>query len=97
MIRHIVFWKLKGEAGQSDPKTVFQEFSKRTDYLKSIIPEIIEAQIATNLVEGFCICIDSTFESLQDLETYINHPEHLKVREYMNRVSCDKTVFDYIL
>ena len=39
--------------------------------------------------------IDSVFNNIDELNEYINNPEHLKVREYMNSVSYDKTVFDY--
>lgn len=53
--------------------------------------------VGYNVNEGdvFHVCIDSVFDSLEDLNTYIDHPEHQKVRAFMNEVSYDKTVFDY--
>ena len=64
---------------------------------RSIIPQIKSATVGYNVNEGdvFHVCIDSVFDSLEDLNTYIDHPEHQKVRAFMNEVSYDKTVFDY--
>ena len=60
-------------------------------------PQIKSATVGYNVNEGdvFHVCIDSVFDSLDDLNTYIDHPEHQKVRAFMNEVSYDKTVFDY--
>lgn len=97
MIKHIVFWKINKSGTINERMNTIETFRQKTEYLKTIIPEIQSAQVGANVASGdvFHVCIDSTFLSLEDLETYINHPEHLKVREFMNQVSYDKTVFDY--
>ena len=97
MIKHIVFWKINKEGTGEERRKNAELFAQKTAYLKSIIPQIKEAAVGFNTNEGdvFHVCIDSVFESMEDLETYINHPEHLKVREFMNSISYDKTVFDY--
>ena len=99
MVKHIVFWKINENGTEEDRRKNVQLFVQKTEYLKSIIPQIKEAKVGYNVNEGdvFHVCIDSVFESLEDLETYINHPEHLKVREFMNSISYDKTVFDYYM
>lgn len=97
MIKHIVFWKICKEGTQQERSEVVESFRQKTAYLQTIIPQIKSATVGQNVNDGdvFHVCIDSVFESLEDLDTYINHPEHLKVRAYMNEVSYDKTVFDY--
>lgn len=97
MIKHIVFWKINEEGTEADRMQTIETFRQKTEYLKTIIPQIREAAVGANVNQGdtFHVCIDSVFESMEELATYINHPEHLKVREYMNSVSYDKTVFDY--
>ena len=98
MIKHIVFWKINKDGTDFRPSRhggcVPQ---KRTEYLQTIIPQIKSATVGYNVNEGdvFHVCIDSVFDSLEDLNTYIDHPEHQKVRAFMNEVSYDKTVFDY--
>ena len=97
MVKHIVFWKINKGGTEEERKKNVEAFARKTAYLKLIIPQIREATVGYNVNEGdvFHDCIDSVFDSLEDLEIYINHPEHLKVREFMNSISYDKTVFDY--
>ena len=97
MIKHIVLWKINKDGSQEDREQTLGLFREKTEYLKTIIPEIKEARVALSYNGGdaFHLCIDSIFESDEALQTYINHPEHLKVRAWLNTVSYDKTVFDY--
>ena len=97
MIKHIVFWKFLKEGTDEDRQKAISQFRQKTEYLKTIIPEIQEATVGYNLNEGdvYHVCIDSVFRSMEELDAYINHPEHLKVREFMNSISFDKTTFDY--
>lgn len=97
MIKHIVFWKINKDGTAADRLATVEAFRQKTAYLQTIIPQIRSAQVGYNVNEGdvFHVCIDSVFDSLEDLDTYINHPEHLKVRAFMNESSYDKTVFDY--
>ncbi|NBH70745.1 Dabb family protein [Clostridiaceae bacterium] len=97
MIKHIVFWKIHKDGTQEERRQAIDAFRSKTEYLKSVIPQIRQAAVGSNINSGdvFHVCIDSLFDSVEDLEIYINHPEHLKVREFMNQVSYEKTVFDY--
>lgn len=95
MVRHIVMWKLTGDAAQR--AAAIQVFEKNTVYLSSIIPQVRHAEIGVNTNTGdvFHVCYDSVFDSMEDLQTYINHPEHLQARDFYSSVSYDKVVFDY--
>ncbi len=97
MIKHIVIWKVNRNGTEADRLETTRIFREKTAYLKSIIPQIRAATVGYNLnsEDAFHVCIDSMFESMEDLDQYINHPEHLKVREFMDSVSYDKAVFDY--
>ncbi len=99
MIKHIVFWKINENGSDEDRRETCRLFREKTESLKSLIPEIRRAQVALNYntggPEAYHICIDSVFDSDEALQRYINHPEHLKVRAFMDSVSYGKTVFDY--
>lgn len=97
MIKHIVLWKINKDGTYEDRQKTLEEFHTKVEYLKTIIPEIKEARVALSYNGGdaFHLCIDSIFESDETLQTYINHPEHLKVRAWLDTVAYDKTVFDY--
>ena len=96
MIKHIVFWKINKDGTDSDRRVTVEAFRKKTEYLQTIIPQIKSATVGFNVNEGdvFHVCIDSVFDSLEDLNTYIDHPEHQKVRAFMNEIASDTTVFD---
>ena len=98
MIKHIVLWKICKGGTPEDRKQVLQHFIGAIEQLKTVIPEIQEARVALNCNTGdaFHICIDSVFAGEKELERYTNHPEHLKLRDYLNSVSYDKTAFDYL-
>lgn len=97
MLKHIVFWKINQGGALGERQATVESFRQKTEFLKTIIPQIKEATVGFNIADGdhFHVCIDSIFASQEELDIYINHPEHLKVREFMNGVSYDKTVFDY--
>ncbi len=97
MIKHIVFWKIHKDGTKEERMASIEEFRKMTEYLKTIIPEIQEATVAANLNEGdvFHVCIDSVFRSAEEMNTYINHPEHQKVKAFISSISYDKVSFDY--
>lgn len=98
MIKHIVFWKISPPGDQATHRKVVEEFKQKIEHLRTIIPEILEARVGYNYIEGdvFNLCIDSVFNNQEELDAYINHPEHLKVREWLNSVTYDKAIFDYI-
>ena len=96
MIKHIVFWKIHKNGTPEQKQASIQAFREKTQYLQTIIPEIREATVGANVnPDGFDVCIDSVFDNLEDLETYIQHPEHLKVRAFLDGIQYEKTVFDY--
>ena len=97
MVKHIVLWKIHKGGSREEREKTLKQFCSKTEYLKSVIPEIIEARVALSCNDDsdFHLCIDSVFESKEALRAYIENPEHLKVREWLDTVSYDKTVFDY--
>ena len=94
MLKHIVMWKVKeGENVQA----VVDKFNGMLDDLEKVCPLIVERRVGINLNEDevFDFCIDSVFKDEEDLNAYIYHPVHLKIREYLTGISCEKAVFDY--
>ena len=66
--------------------------------LKHRIKEIrsIEVGINTNdSPDAFDIVLYSEFDNINDLNAYQNHPEHLKVGEFVSKVRLERKVVDY--
>lgn len=96
MIKHIVMWKVHKDGTEQQRYESYLKFDEMTKNLKKIIPEIVETRAGYNTnANDFHICVDAIFKNKEDLETYIWHPEHLKVREFLNSILYEKAIFDY--
>ncbi|AUM96097.1 TPA: Dabb family protein [Clostridium botulinum] len=98
MIKHIVMWKLKEFAeGKSKLenaniiKTSLEDLQNRIDEVK-----LIEAGVNINdSKQAYDVVLYSEFKNLEDLNLYQNHPDHLKVGEFINKVKEERIVTDY--
>lgn len=92
MIKHIVMWKFK-ENEEENMKLFLEGLNK----LKGIIPEIknMETGININLKNDYDAILISEFETMEDLEKYKNHPEHVKVSALCKEIRLDRQAIDY--
>ena len=92
MIKHIVMWKFK----ENEEKKM-NEFLEGLNKLKNIIPEIknMETGVNINPKNEFDAILISEFETMKDLETYKNHPEHIRVSNLCNSIRTDRQAIDY--
>lgn len=99
MIKHVVMWKLKDqELGRTKRENAL-EIKNRLMALRAIIHEIVSMEIGINVNETDPLAYDAvlimTFNSMEDLSIYKNHPEHLKVSAFVKQVRVSRTVVDY--
>ena len=90
MIRHIVLFKFKAETGDGQRK----EFAKALKRLKKQIPFIKELEVGFDVAgkpNSYDIALNSVFETLDDVEEYAVHPDHVKVVE-MVKTLCESSV-----
>ncbi len=95
MIKHVVMWKIK-KAEEKD-ETV-REIEKRLMKLPAIIPQIKSYEVGVNCIESPAaadVMLISTFHSMEDLDTYREHPEHVAVASYIASVVGDRMAADY--
>jgi len=94
MIVHIVMFKFKEANRASNLKKVEEKLNSlvsKIDELKSI-----EVGIDFNHSErAFDLSLYSTFDSKEDLNTYVVHKEHLKVVSLIKEVTSESKVVDY--
>ena len=92
MIKHIVMWKFKEYEEEN-----MKKFLEGLNSLKNIIPEIayMETGININPKNEFDAILISEFKTMEDLEKYKNHPEHLKVSALCKSIRVDRQAIDY--
>ena len=96
MIKHILMWKFKDEVAEADKL----EMKRQLESLKGVVPALIDIEIGLDVVGGAAskdMVLYSEFNSLDDLKAYAEHPEHLKVVDFVKPLVCERHVVDYEL
>jgi hypothetical protein len=98
MIKHIVIFKLK-EFENEDLKAVVRNKIKHVLLaLKGKIEVLKYIEVGLNyelISSSYDICLITHFASLNDLEVYRMHPEHLKVVEIIKANTTNRAVVDF--
>ncbi|APH20129.1 Dabb family protein [Clostridium botulinum] len=98
MIKHIVMWRLK-EFAEGKSKLENANIIKiNLEDLKHRIDEVKLIEVGVNInnsQQAYDVVLYSEFENLDDLNLYQNHPDHVKVGEFINKVKEDRIVIDY--
>lgn len=98
MIKHIVMWKLKDFAEGQNKADNIATIKTLLGALPAKISEIKFLEVGINVnpsQTAYDAVLVSEFNSLEDLETYQNHPEHKKVSEFVGKVRIARAVADY--
>ncbi|QCX33041.1 Dabb family protein [Caloramator sp. E03] len=98
MVKHVVAWKLKDEAEGNNKEKNAKIIKENLERLKDVIKEIKHIEVGININTSnaaFDLVLYSEFENIEDLEKYQNHPEHVKVAEFIAKVREDRIVVDY--
>ncbi len=95
MIRHIVTWKLKAQ-DEAAKAIAAAEIKTALEGLVHHIPEIISLMVARNVAypdKNFDVVLVAEYATLDDLEAYQVHPEHIKAAGIVGaRVSARASV-----
>lgn len=99
MIRHIVMWKLKEEAGGADKKKNAEKLRLILEGLRTTIDEIhsveVGIQISENSDEAFDVVLISDFKTDLDFKMYTRHPQHKKATDFIEKVAEKRFFVDY--
>ena len=97
MIKHIVMWTVKETADRSRKENI-QILKDKLMVLPAVIKEIKDFEVGINSVKSaaaYDVVLISGFDSWDDLDIYRNHPEHIKVAEFIGSVRDSRAVVDY--
>jgi hypothetical protein len=99
MVKHIACLKLKDFAeGKSKSENALVFIEKLTS-LKDKISVIKKFEAGINAPaaskQNFDVALVTEFENFEDLKVYQNHPEHLKLADFMRNVSEIRAAVDF--
>ncbi len=97
MIKHIVMWKLLPQAEGRSAAQNAQWMKEHLEALKGVVPELRSCEVGLNVApDNYDACLVATFDSLEDLDKYKNHPAHKAVSEYCRKVRESRVACDYV-
>lgn len=98
MIKHIVMWRLKDEAAGAGREENARKLKETLEALQGVIKELKAVEVGINFnpsPAAFDVVLYSEFEDREGLEAYQNHPEHLKIVDFVGEIRSDRAVVDY--
>ena len=98
MIRHIVMFKLKEFATPADKQAKMQEIKTGLEALldKIDVLRMIRVDFNVNPTETWDIILTTELDTLEDVSTYANHPEHVAISKgIIGPVKADRACVDY--
>lgn len=94
MIVHIVFIKLKDENKTKNALSIKEALEALVDKVESLVSMEVGINFSQE-ARAFDLSLYSTFDTVDGLETYATHPEHLKVVEFIKSCATETKVVDY--
>jgi hypothetical protein len=100
MIKHIVMFKFKKFAESNNKLGNTQMLKQYLEALPAKINEIKFFQVGVNFSDAtvaYDLVLVSEFFSKESLYSYQQHPEHLKVADFVGKVCESRIIVDYVV
>ncbi|ERK28986.1 MULTISPECIES: Dabb family protein [Clostridium] len=98
MIKHIVTWKLKEEAEGNTKVENAKKIKEILEALDGKIETLKAIEVGINFndsTQAYDVVLYSEFDTVEGLNIYQNHPEHVKAGTFIKAVVTDRIVVDY--
>lgn len=97
MVKHIVLFKLKENLTPEKKQEVMNQFKNAIEALPATISTIRHIYVGFNINpdEQWDICLDSEFDTLEDMKAYSVHPAHLAAAGLLKDVKEGRACTDY--
>jgi hypothetical protein len=98
MITHIVFFRMQSTDAASAEADA-NELAQRLNALAGQVPTLrsIEAGVDFSATEAsWNVGLISRFDDREGLEAYRVHPAHQEVVKFVQKVTCERAVVDYV-
>jgi heme-degrading monooxygenase HmoA len=98
MIKHIVMWKLVESFEGRNKQEIAKEIKVMLEGLEGKIEGLKSIEVGINIEpseQAYDVVLYSEFDSLEDLNNYQKHPEHVKAGAFIGKVRTARAVVDY--
>ena len=98
MLKHVVMWRMKESAeGRTKAQNAIHA-KEMLDLLPYKIKEIKNLEVGINVLNtspSYDLVLIIDFANILDLQAYQDHPEHVKVADYILKIRETRAVVDY--
>ena len=97
MVKHIVLWNFSESFSDAEKQEAGAKMKALLEPIKDLVAGAVKIQVIQNQIPSSNrdIALISTFETVEALETYQNHPAHVEAGKYVRSVTCDRACIDY--
>ncbi len=98
MLRHVVMWKFLDSAEGKTKEENLDFVKSSLEGLAGKIPTLRSVRVEKDVTGGgrnFDMMLMAGFDSPEDLQNYIVHPDHKKVSSYVAKVASARGAVDY--
>ena len=97
MVKHIVMFKLKETLSAEEKLDVMNRFKAAIEALPAQIDVIRKVFVGFNIneAEQWDICLESEFDTLDDVKLYAAHPAHVDAAGILKDAKLDRACVDY--
>ena len=71
---------------------------EKLEKLEGVIPGLLKMEAVINMPDvaesNYDLMLIAEFDNLEDLDIYINHPEHVKVGSFLSKARTDRAAID---
>lgn len=99
MVKHIVLFKLKESLSATEKADIMHRFKAAIEALPATIPFIrdIHVGLNENPAETWDICLDSSFDTLEEVKAYSIHPAHVAAAGILKDAKENRACVDYTI
>ncbi len=96
-MKHIVMFKFRDDVSADVRQVAREAFKKGIEALPATIPFIRSVHVGFNAnpAEKWDICLDSSFDSLDDVKAYSVHPAHKAVASELMKHVGERACVDF--
>lgn len=97
MINHYVFWNFDDSLTKEKKDEAGKKIKELLEAVGKAVPGVVSLRVLINQLESSNrdIALISRFESVDALNAYQVHPEHVKAGGYIKTVTTNRTCFDF--
>lgn len=97
MVNHYVFWNFNDSLTKEERDEAGNKIKELLEAVGKIVPGVVSLEVLINQLESSNrdVALISRFESVEALNAYQVHPEHVKAGNYVGSVTTNRTCFDF--